>query len=284
MFKNTLKLISLLCLLILSFVYTDKVFSSARASDPLMQEVMGYKDKTDVKAVEPIIKEDELVLGYCGVSINEKESYKNMKDNDKFDNKKIVYDKALPKNTISKTYDYYIKQGNPKNNNVSIIFKVDSSDNLDSLLSWIAKTNIEANFFVDGAWLEENIETGFSIVNLGSHIYNLGYAGEYSKSSISITNNMVESITLKDSNYCLNENKNDEYKEICKKKNMHSITPTMVEPNISQLKENLVKGAIISFDVNNINISDLNLMVKTITSRGYNIKGLSEVVSEDINN
>lgn len=284
MFKNTLKLISLLCLLILSFVYTDKVFKSARESDPLMQDVMSYKDKTDVKAVEPIIKEDELVLGYCGISVNENESYKNMKDNDKFDNKKIVYDKALPKNTISKTYDYYIKQGNPKNNNVSIIFKVDSNDNLDSLLSWIAKTNIEANFFVDGAWLEENIETSFSIVNLGSHIYNLGYNGEYSKSSISITNNMIESITLKDANYCLNENKNDEYKEICKKKNMHTITPTMVEPNILDLKQNLVKGAIISFDVSDINISDLNLILKTITSRGYKIKGLSKVVSEDINN
>lgn len=284
MFKKTLKLISLLCLLILSFVYTDKVFKSARASDPLMQEVMNYKNKTDIKAVEPIIKGDELVLGYCGISVNEKESYKKMKDIDKFDNKKIVYDKALPKNTISKTYDYYIRQGNPKNNNVSIIFKVDSNDNLNNLLSWIAKTNIEANFFVDGAWLEENIETAFSIVNLGSYIYNLGYNGKYSKSSISITNNMIESITLKDANYCLNENKNDEYKELCKKKNMHTITPTLVEPSISDLKENLVKGSIISFSASDVNISDLNLIIKTITSRGYKIKGLQKVISEDINN
>ena len=104
--------------------------------------------------------------------------------------------------------------------------------------------------------------------------------GEYEKSSILVTNNMIESISLKDANYCLNENKNDEYKKICKKKNMHTITPTMIEPEIKELKENLVKGTIISFDVNNINISNLNLIVKTITSRGYEIKGLSKVVSE----
>ena len=281
MFKNTIKLASLLLLLVISFVYTDKVFNSARQTDELMQEVMKYKKDNDIMPVEPIINGDEMIVGYKGLIIDEKKSYEKMKDDDKFDTEKIVYDNKLPNNTISKTYDYYIRQGNPKNDNVAIIFKVENSDNIDEILSWVAKTNVKVNFFVDGAWLEENVETAFSMSNLGAEIYNLGYEGKYLKSLISTTNNLIESITLKDANYCLNENKNDDYKEICKKKNMHTITPTMIEPTISDLKEKLTKGAIISFNVSTITTSDMNLIVKTITSRGYCIKGLSKVVSED---
>ena len=45
MFRKTSKLVGLLLLLILSFMYTNSVFKSARASDPIMQEVIKYKEK-----------------------------------------------------------------------------------------------------------------------------------------------------------------------------------------------------------------------------------------------
>ena len=163
MLKNTMKLASLFLLLLLSFVYTDKVFSSARASDPIMKEVISYKKENDITPIEPVIKNDEIYLGYHGLIVNEKESYENMKKEDKFDKNKIIFDSKLPKNTISKTYQYYIKQGNEKTNSVALIFKVNNSDNIDSFLSWVAKNNVKVNFFVDGAWLEDNVETAFSM-------------------------------------------------------------------------------------------------------------------------
>lgn len=280
MFKTISKITSLFLLLVLSFVYTDKVFSSVKENDPIMKEVISYKEKNDVKAVEPIINGDELVLGYSGLSINKKESYKKMKEEDKFNKDNIIYDKTLPKNTITKTYEFYIRKGNPKNKNVALIFKVDDSKNVDRLLNILEKYNVVINFFIDGLWLEKNIETAFDMVSLGSSIYNLGYDGNYSKSSINVTNNLIESITLEDSLYCLNEDKNEEEKNMCSKKKMHTITPTLIDPSFYDIKKNLDEGIIISYDLKNFDMDKFLLVINAITNKGYNISSLNKVLTE----
>lgn len=280
MFKNTRKLAGLFLLLLLSFVYTDKVFDSARNSDPVMKNIISYKQKNDVSGVEPIITGDEIVLGYSGLIVNEEKSYQKMKEEDVFDTDKIVFEQLLPKTTISDTYDYYIKQGNPSKKQVALIFKITNSNQLDELLKLVAKTGVKVSFFTDGAWLEDNVETAFSMVNLGSDIYNLGYNGSYDKNKISNTNNLIESISLKDSNFCLNDEKNDSEKEICKKKKMHTIMSTLNNPSISELKSGLVKGAIISYDLNGFDLDLFEIILNTISSRGYEITSLSNVVSE----
>lgn len=280
MLKNIGKLTSLLFLLVLSFVYTNNVFKTAKENDPLMKQVVSYKNEHDIFGVEPVINGDELILGYSGITINKNESYKNMKNNDKFDKNKLVYDKSLPKNTISKTYEFYIKKGNPSKKEVALIFKVDDSDNLDDFLSLVAKTNVNVNFFLDGAWLEKNVETVFSMVNLGCEIYNLGYNGVYTKNKVSQTNNLIESISLKDSLYCLNIDKIDQEKKVCSNKKMHSIVPTLNEPTLNELKSGLTKGAIISYDLSSYDIDKFILSVNAITNKGYNITSLKNVLTE----
>lgn len=280
MFKNTIKLVSLFLLLLLSFIYTDKVFNEARSNDPLMKEVISYKRAHDVKPVEPKIKDDEMILGMSGLIINEEKSYKNMKEDDSFNKQKLVYDKTKPNTSIDKTYDYYITNGISKNM-VSIIFKVNNSTNVSELLSILAKTNVTVNFFIDGSYLEKNVETAFSMVNLNSEIYNLGYDNKYSKSMISVTNNLIESITLKDSLFCLNEVKNDNYKDICASKKMLTISPKLVNPNITDLKKNLSKGVMIVYDLDEFDTSKFNFIISVIESRGYKIKGLSKLINEN---
>ena len=280
MFKTAGKLASLFMLLVLSFIYTDKVFSSVRESDPIMKEVIKYKKENDIKQIEPIINEDELILGYSGLVVNKDKSYKNMKEKNKFDEEKIVYDKKLPNNTITKTYEYYIKKGNPSKKNVALIFKINDSTNVEKLLNVLSKTNVIINFFVDGAWLEKNVEKAFSFVELGSEIYNLGYDGRYNKKYINVTDNLIESITLKDSLYCLNENKNDDEKSICSKRKMHTITPTIIEPSLLTLKEKLDEGVIISYDLKNFDMNKFILVINAITNKGYNITSLNKVLEE----
>lgn len=280
MFKNTIKLFSLFLLLLLSFIYTDKVFNEARGNDPLMKEVISYKKAHDVKPVEPKIKDDEMILGMSGLIINEEKSYKNMKEDDTFNKQKLVYDKKKPNTSITKTYDYYITNGISKNM-VSIIFKVNNSTNVSELLSILAKTNVTVNFFIDGSYLEKNVETAFSMVNLNSEIYNLGYDNKYSKSMISVTNNLIESITLKDSLFCLNEVKNDNYKDICASKKMLTISPKLVNPSITDLKKNLSKGVMIVYDLDEFDTSKFNFIISVIESRGYKIKGLSKLINEN---
>ena len=278
--KSASKLLGLFLLLLLSFIYTDKVFSEARNSDPVMKLVMSYKKENDVKPVEPKIKDDEMILGLSGLEVSARTSYKNMKQDDKFSEDKIVYDTKLPENSISKNYDYYITQGNDSKELVSIIFRITSDDYVDKLLSLVAQTNVSVNFFVDGSWLEENVERAFSMNNLDAEIYNLGYDGAYDKSMISVTNNLIESITLKDSNLCLNVEKNDDDKELCAKRKMHTITPNIINPSISELKKKLNKGEMIVFDASEFDYNNFKLMVNTITSRGYEIVGLSDLIKE----
>lgn len=274
------KLAGLFLLLLVSFIYTDKVFSEVRKNDPLMQQVISYKNKHDTSAVEPKIRDDEIILGLSGLVIDEEKSYKNMKDDDVFNEDKIVYEEQLPSKTITNNYDYYITGGNPKNNYVSIIFKVQSSKNLNNLINQIKKDNVKINIFIDGVFLEENVEKTFDLTDLNSEIYNLGYNGKYDKSMIGVTNNLIESITLKDSNLCLNENKDDNQKEICKNKKMHTITPTIINPTITELKENLSKALMISYNLKDYDFSIFKLMINTIESRGYEIVGLSELIKE----
>lgn len=281
MFKKTSKLVGLLLLLVISFVYTDRVFNSARASDPVMMKVIEYKKKHDIMPKEPVITDDELILGTSGLIINTKKSYNNMKENDVFDESKIVYESKLPNATISNTYNYYIKQGNKTKKQVTLVVTIDEEGkNLDKLLEMVAKYNVPVSFFVDGYWLESNVENAFSIINLGCGLYNLGYQGSYDKKMIGITNNLIESISLKDSNFCLNNNKNDEAKNICEGKKMHTLTSTLIDPDISSLKNSLVSGAIISYSSNNFDLSKFGLIINTITSRGYKIVDLSDLIKE----
>ena len=280
LFKNTIKLFSLFLLLLLSFIYTDKVFNEARSNDPLMKEVISYKRAHDVKPVEPKIKDDEMILGMSGLIINEEKSYKNMKEDDSFNKQKLVYDKTKPNTSITKTYDYYITNGISKNM-VSIIFKVNNSTNVSELLSLLAKTNVTVNFFIDGSYLEKNVETAFSMVNLNSEIYNLGYDNKYSKKMISVTNNLIESITLKDSLFCLNSTKNDDYKDICASKKMLTLSPKLVNPSITDLKKNLSKGVMTVYDLDEFDTSKFNFIINVIESRGYKIKGLSKLINEN---
>lgn len=280
LFKNTIKLVSLFLLLLLSFIYTDKVFNEARSNDPLMKEVISYKRAHDVKPVEPKIKDDEMILGMSGLIINKEKSYKNMKEDDSFNKQKLVYDKTKPNTSIDKTYDYYITNGISKNM-VSIIFKVNNSANVSELLSILAKTDVTVNFFIDGSYLEKNVETAFSMVNLNSEIYNLGYDNKYSKKMISVTNNLIESIALKDSLFCLNSTKNDNYKDICASKKMLTLSPKLVNPSITDLKKDLSKGVMIVYDLDEFDTSKFNFIINVIESRGYKIKGLSKLINEN---
>lgn len=280
MLKNISKLAGLFLLLLLSFIYTDKVFSEARNNDPIMKEVISYKEKHDIKPIEPKIHDDEIILGLSGLEIDAKRSYKNMKDDTRFDKKKLVYNSVLPKTSISKTYDYYIRKGNETKEGVSIIFKITNDTNVDEILSLVAKTDVKVNFFVDGVWLEKNVETAFSMVNLDCEIYNLGYGGKYTKNMISVTNNLIESITLKDSNLCLNEEKNEEEKKICSNKKMLSLAPNIINPDINKLKKELDKGAIILYDLSDFDYSKFKFILNTITSRGYEIEKLSNLIKE----
>ncbi len=69
-------------------------------------------------------------------------------------------------------------------------------------------------------------------------------------------------------------------KKLCSNKKMHTITPNISNPNITDLKKNLNKGEMILFDASDYDYSKFSLMINTITSRGYEIISLSDLLKE----
>lgn len=280
MFKNTIKLLSLFLLLIFSFIYTDKVFDEARKNDPLMKKVMNYKKKTDGNVIEPIIRDDEIILGMSGLVVDAELSYKKMKSDDKFNKKNVVYKKKLPDNSITKDNKYYITKGNGKNKKVSIILKVSNKTNINFVKSVILNSNYNLSFFIDSNFINDNLNLVYQIIDKGYEVYNYGINGAYNGKNISKYNKLIESMSLKKALYCLNEKKNEESKEACDSKKMYSIKPNIIEPDFSSLKKEISSGSIISYDMDYLSLNDLLLSFKVITSRGYEIEKLSTLLTE----
>lgn len=280
MFKSTIKLLSLLLLLIFSFIYTDKVFDEARKNDPIMKQVINYKKKNDKNVIEPTIKDDEIILGMSGLVVDEELSYKKMKSDDSFSKKNIVYKKKLPDNSITKDNKYYITKGNGKNKKVSIILKVSNKTNINFVKSVILNSNYNLSFFIDSNFINDNLNLVYQIIDKGYEVYNYGINGAYDGKNILKYNKLIESMSLKKALYCLNEKKNEESKEACDSKKMYSIKPNIIEPDFSSLKKEISSGSIISYDMDYLSLNDLLLSFKVITSRGYEIESLSTLLTE----
>ena len=277
MYKTFWKLLSLLLLLIVSFIYTNKVFTEAKNTNPVMKKINEFKKDNYTIAIEPIINGDELILGLSGLKVNTQNSYNNMKEEKKFNEDKIVYDKYYPKCSINNNYDYYIVGGNPKNKNIAIIIKIYKDDDIKNIDNIINKNNIKLNLFVDGIWIEKNKN---NINNKTYEINNFGYNDKKDINSTRITNNLIEDITLKKPIFCLNEEKDDAYKKICSKFKMYSIKPSIINPNIIDIKKNIKNGSIISYDIKTINESNFISAINFIKQKGYNIVYLSKLIQE----
>ena len=71
-----------------------------------------YKNNNDILPIEPTVNDNEIIIGVSGMVVNEKESYKNMKDDDSF-NKNIEVDVLIIGGGITGlTTAYYLKDSN----------------------------------------------------------------------------------------------------------------------------------------------------------------------------
>lgn len=271
--KKTIKLFSIVLLLIFSFFYTNKVADKIKSKDPIMVSVKNYKKKNDVKKVNGIINGNTLVCGSNEISVNVKKSYSNMKENNSFDKNKIVYETKTSSDSAINTYDKYIIRGNYTKKDVYLIFGIKNNKNVDKLIN--NKNNSYINYFVDGSYLNDNINV---VEKLGKNIYNFGYNNKYSNKKILLTNNIIESITLNRSLFCLNLDKNKKYLDICKKNNMHTISTNMVNLSLIDLKKKLKNGAIIYYDLDEFDMNNYNIIIDTIKMKGYSLKKLSNIL------
>jgi len=246
-----LKIISTIILFIFSIIYTNKCIELIQNKDPLMKEIINNQKKYQVKPQDAIITKNTMIPGIKGKKINIKKSYQKMKKLGSFNENLLVYQEITPNISYFNNYNKIIISGNPKKNNISLIFNI-NNQTLFNKIDQILKSN--------------NV--------VGNIIYN----------NLSITNtnfiNTLSENNNKKINYCLTYNLN--INKDCQNNKKYTILSQNIINNyhLTNTKKIIKNGIIITYNFNENNPTDLDLIIKYIKNNNYNIVSIDELIKE----
>lgn len=248
-----------------SFFYTDKVINTINASDPLMSQITQVKSDYDILPVNAILSEDTIIPGIIGREIDTQKSYDNMKLGGIFREDALVFRYLSPTNSVVNNMDKYIIKGNGSKNDVSIIVIFNNSyintiEQYDDLTIFVNHKDLT----IDNIKILKNKE-----------VYTYGNRGVYSNEILVSDNSLINRISNNKSNYCLVKEKNDETLKVCNDNSMYVVFPNIIG-NYYEIKNNLSNGSIILLD----SFSNIDIIIKYIGSKGYDIVPLGQLLSE----
>ena len=269
-----IKLLGLICLICFTFFYTEKIISISINQDEIMIKLKEIESSYKINPINSIIKEDTIIPGKTGHSINIESSYKEMKKIGYFEESLIKYETIYPEISIYNNYNKYIINGNPYNKNISLIYIINNDKTINNIINILDNKKTTINFFIDSSFLNNNIDI---ISKLKEHeIYNYGNNGIYTKDNLIISNNIINNKSNNNSIYCLFLKKDNKSLNNCTDIKMNSIIPT-ITGNYNDIKNNLQNGSIILID----NTKELPQIIDYIKSKGYTISPLSKTISEE---
>ena len=268
-----IKLLGLVCLTCVTFIYTEKIISVSIEQDEIMIKLKEIKDEYIEKPIDAKIIDNTIIPGNTGKEIDIDTSYKQMKKIGYFEESLISYNTIYPKISIYNNYNKYIINGNTKNKEVSIIYIIKDNFTLNNILNIIKNKNTKITFFIDSTFLNNNIDIINKINNY--EIYNYGSKGTYNKDNIIITNNIINNKSNNKSIYCLFLTKDDISLNNCADSKMHSIIPS-INGNYNNIKNNITNGSIILIN----NTKELPNIIDYINNKGYTITPLSNIIKE----
>lgn len=274
MLKKIFKISAVLLLVGFSFFYTEKVTLIARNSDPIMRAIKKEESNKKVSNVNPVINNDEYIMGINGCEIDVDKSYSKMRNVGKFKEELIVMKETSNDKDLT---DKYVIGGNNKEKKVSLIFIV-NKDIDSNLTNYINDKNIKVNYFIDGKYLEENMIT-VKFLSENSNIYYLGENEEYSDENMLYHNNLISMNGSNEPKYCFTSDKDNNTLKLCNDYDMVTIKSDIIKDNIyKRIKDKLNNGVIFAIDSDNID--EIKVSINYILSKGYNIISLEDLLSE----
>lgn len=275
--KRLFEIIGFISLICFSFFYTDRIATVIKESDDILIKIEALKEEAKVKPIDAKIVDDTIIPGISGKEIDIDKSYEKMKKLGSFNENLLVYKTIKPNNSIYDNKDKYIIKGNNQRN-VSLIFVVEKSDNINNILNILNEKNLKATFFTDGMYFEQNNQKIIDLVQSGHNVGNLGYDLDFNKSGVSWMNSVLEKIAKQKNTYCYGKDS----LSICSKLNSFTIEPTVKisDKPLINIKKDLGNGYIISLDVNDSVNKELNLVIDYINSKGYDIVNLEKLLQE----
>lgn len=262
--KNIIKTISLLGLVCFSFFYTDKVINMINKKDPLMIQIEELKEKYQVEPVNAILNDDTIIPGINGKEVDVLKSYEEMKLSGIFREELIVYKNLYPSSSLSNNKDKYIIKGNNNKNKVALLLILNIKD-IDNI------KNNNLTLFLNHK--DININNINKLKN--NEIYTYGNNGIYTSEILTNDNSIINRLTNNKSTYCLSKDKDNTILEICSQNNMYTIIPNIIG-DYSEIKKEISNGSIILLN----NLNNLKIIEKYITSKGYQIVSLSNLLNE----
>ena len=274
MLKKILKVSAVLLLVGFSFFYTEKVTMIARNSDPIMRAIKKEESNKKVSNVNPVINNDEYIMGINGCEIDVDKSYSKMRSVGEFKEELIVMKETSNDKDLT---DKYVIGGNNKEKKVSLIFIV-NKDIDSSLTDYINQKNIKVNYFIDGKYLEENMIT-VKFLSENNNIYYLGVNEEYSDENMLYHNNLISMNGSNEPKYCFTSDKDNNTLKLCNDYDMVTIKSDIIKDNIyKRIKDKLNNGVIFAIDSDNTD--EIKVSINYILSKGYNIISLEDLLSE----
>lgn len=279
--RKIFQVIGLFTIICISFFVTDKAVFVLKEQDSVMIKIESVKDEYKVDSVDAVVDGKYIVPGVKGKEVDVSSSYVSIKKMGYFDSKFLVYKDIVPNVSISNTYNKYISKGNSSKNSVSLLFVLDS--NVNALLDRFrdASSSVIVNYYVDVDYLNNNLKL---VKELGKNndVYNYGYMGNYSESLLTFGNNLIERNVKNNSRFCLLKKENDNVLRLCSSSSNHTVIPSIIVSNnpYNEIKNNISSGSIILMDINETVINQMPSVISFITSKGYKMVGLEELLSE----
>ena len=277
--KRIKQLIVIIIVISISFYYTEKTIDFIRENDPLMIEIKQLNNNYNKKAVNAKIIGNNIIPGIYGAEIDYQKTYQQMKKYGNYNETLTTMKEVAPSISIDNNYDKYIFRGNNNKRQAALVFTVYNED-IDTILSILEKRGVKATFFIDGIYLEKNIN---KIKNMKTHeIELLSYNNSYNKSFFKTSLSYLESLTKKEGRYCFTKSNNKKLLKMCSKLKMHTIKPTIIINNycFKEIKNNTKAGSIIYLDINKYIEKEIGISIDYLLSKGYNLVLLDELITE----
>lgn len=280
--KKFFQIIGITTLLIGSFVFTEKVGTTAKLSDELLTEIKSKKDGYKENAIEPIIKDNTIIPGVNGKEVDVNKSYKQMSKIGYFDDKLLVYKTLEVEEILDKNKDKYIIGGSNVRKEVSLIFKTKNKDNINNIVKILDQKNVKGTFFIDSSYLENNHNKIIKLVQNGHTVGNLSKNEDYEDSDFVWMKTIITNIGNQKYNYCYTVKPQKKVLKTCQIQDSYTIIPTAVINHnfLTKVKKNLKAGGIISLEVNQELDNQIEAVVNYIISKGYAVKSLENQLKE----
>ena len=280
--KKFFQMVGILTLMVGSFIYTEKVGTTAKLTDTLLTEIKSKKDGYKENAIEPIINEDTIIPGINGKEVDVNKSYEAMSKIGYFNDKLLVYKPLKVENTLDKNKDKYVINGNNTKMDVTLLFKVGNNNDITNIIKLLEVKKVKATFFIESKYLEKHHNQIIKLVQNGHTIGNLSNNEDYEDSDFIWMKTIITNIGPQIYNYCYTEKPNKKILKICSIQNSITIMPQIIIKNKPYLniKKQILPGSIISLDANSELNSQIEVILNYITSKGYNLKSLEELLKE----